>query len=139
MKTKIINRKGFTLVELLVVIAIIGILASIVLVSLNSARERAQRASLQATVNSINSLALLCVSNGGSVEAPTSVTAGGGDICDDTSITPETWPNLSTIQGLENAKYQYGATPTNDLITAEDETGTTVVTCSVTQGNCNLQ
>lgn len=34
-------KKGFTLVELLIVIAITGILASIVLVSLNNARDKA--------------------------------------------------------------------------------------------------
>jgi len=39
---KIINKKGFTLVELLLVIAIIGILAAVLFVGLGNQRERAR-------------------------------------------------------------------------------------------------
>ncbi len=51
------NKKGFTLIELMVVIAIIAILATVVLVSLQSARERAQDTNRTAAVTQIRSLA----------------------------------------------------------------------------------
>jgi len=132
-KFRVTEKKGFTLVELLVVIAIIGILSAIVLVSLNSARDRARIASLQSTLASVTTVASLCVNDGGSVEDPTSVTVGGGDICDNTSITADTWPTMQG-QGLENAGYQYGTTD-DDTIIATDGTNP-VVTCTVATGSC---
>jgi len=61
MKILIKNRSsGFTLIEILVVIAIIGILAAAVMVSIVGAREKAQIAAAEAQVREIyNAIALL--------------------------------------------------------------------------------
>jgi len=48
-----LKNKGFTLVELLIVIAIIGLLASIVLVSLQGARERAHIARVKVELDQL--------------------------------------------------------------------------------------
>jgi prepilin-type N-terminal cleavage/methylation domain-containing protein len=49
---KISNKKAFTLLELLIVIAIIGVLASIVMSSLNSSRQKSRIANIQSTMKS---------------------------------------------------------------------------------------
>src|SRR5664279_825429 len=47
-------KKGFTLIEILVVVAIIGILASVVLASLNSARSKGRDARRVSDIHQIN-------------------------------------------------------------------------------------
>jgi len=54
------KQKGFTLIEILIVITIIGVLASIIYSSVNSAREKAKIASARIEVKQIfNSIAIL--------------------------------------------------------------------------------
>ena len=60
-------KKGFTLVELIVVIAIIGILASITLVSLTSSQDTAADAKVKTELGQLRSTALLSFTNNSNV------------------------------------------------------------------------
>jgi prepilin-type N-terminal cleavage/methylation domain-containing protein len=53
------TRRGFTLIDLLVVIAIIGILSSVILASLNTARDKGADAAIKSDLNNIRSQAEL--------------------------------------------------------------------------------
>lgn len=135
MKKKM-NKKGFTLVELLVVVSIIGILAGIVLVSLNSGRERTRKASLQSTLSSIITVANMCVNDSGTINPPagTGTSAGGNAICSLTDIT-EIWPVLN----VSGAAYQYiksGPTYISAGVGTTEEVCCTIATSSCVVGAC---
>jgi len=88
---KILNRKGFTLIEVLLVIVIIAILAAIVIVAINPGRQISQanntqrRSDVQTVLNAVHQYS---IDNRGTLPAAitdtaTNIGSAGIDICGD--------------------------------------------------------
>lgn len=82
------NKNGFTLIEILIVMAIIAMLAAIVIVAINPARQFAQARNTQrwAAVNTIlNAVNQNMIDNKGVFTCPASIPATAKNIADSTS------------------------------------------------------
>jgi len=76
------KEKGFTLVEILIVIAIVSILAAIVIIAINPARQIAQANNAQRRVDvntTLNAVSQYAVDNNGTL--PSAILATPGEIC----------------------------------------------------------
>ena len=82
------NRKGFTLVELLVVVAIIGVLAAIAIPKFASATEAANGAKMMADLRTIDSAISIAIAKNETVAAAAVTTAANPKVAGYLSAIP---------------------------------------------------
>jgi type IV pilus assembly protein PilA len=133
--------RGFTLIEILIVIGIIAILAAIVLVAINPARQFRQASNTQreSNVNAIlNAIGQYTVDNKGVLPTDISTSvqdigSGGADICSD--ISPKYIPLLPTDPDSTNkgASIACSGTYTTGYSVVKDPNGRITVSAPSTK------
>lgn len=101
-KIKKFTKRGFTFIEILVVIAIIGILSSAVFVGLNAARTKANLVKIQQQLNQARTAAEAYFASNGNYGLTATTVCSSGIFNDSSSgmsvyTVPETYPAVTNI------------------------------------------
>jgi len=124
---RIIGKKGFTLIEMLLVMAIISILAGTIMVGMSSTRKRARVTSALKTANGVTAELAHCYLNNKTVISPTNTQdGGGGQICQGAGNYPKLAKGC-VYNGYSGNKLKIDCT----------NNGGVIITCDVVKGKCS--
>lgn len=133
-------RKGFTLIEMLTVIAIIAILSAVVLVSTQSAMTQSRKASALTSAESVLPELVTCQDDEGEAITGATPVALNRICCEDTgcgsfvSGHSATWPEIRNGWNYSNAAGLVSDGTYSFLLT--NDAGTDTITCSMAGNRC---
>jgi len=120
------NKSGFTLVEILLVIAVIGILSSVIMVGIGGVRKKARTSAALKTAESATAELAHCYLNDKPITPWTNNINGGGIICSGAGE----WPSLTHrchYDIFNAANYEFSIKCNDDQHT---------ITCNYADGKC---
>ncbi|MCK5081140.1 MAG: type II secretion system protein [Candidatus Moranbacteria bacterium] len=130
-ETELNNKRGFTLIEMLLAIAILVVLSGAILISISAQRDKARVTRTLSEMSAIIQPIEMCLADGGTVAGPSE----GGDICNLSSRYGQ-WP--VAIDGF-SAYWMTGSWTGNNWFFNRQQTSSgTYVCCAATWLGCKI-
>jgi len=131
-----VGKRGFTLVELMVVIAIIGILASVVTVNITGSIAKSKKASALTTAASILPELVTCEDDGGSIAAYSGTGPSIADICNANGHANIKWPSLGNTGWSFSVPAAAPITSAYSFTVTHPSDSASPITCSLATNGC---